>query len=161
LARGSGLVWNQGGPRVEGFTNPLWVLFMAGVHLLPIPPSKTSLVVQIAAALLLAVHLYYVRRLALVVSHRSQAVGLGAFVLTAVYLPINHWGLQGMEVGALVPLLTVSAWMAIQTLESGEFTGRLYMLLGAGTLIRPDMAVTFAAFVAFFAAVDRVNRRRH
>src|SRR5262249_56190941 len=136
-----GLVWDGGGPGGEGFTNPVWVLFMAGVHLLPIPASKTSLVVQIASALLLATNLYYVRRLALAVSNGSQAVGWGAFVLTAVYLPINHWGLQGMEVGVLVPLLTVSAWMAIQTLESGEFTGRLYMLLGAGTLIRPDMAV--------------------
>ncbi|MFZ6019686.1 MAG: hypothetical protein ACOYXO_08750, partial [Chloroflexota bacterium] len=29
LAQGYGLVWNPGGERVEGFSNPLWVIFMA------------------------------------------------------------------------------------------------------------------------------------
>src|ERR1700682_3186644 len=54
LAHGYGLVWNPGGERVEGYTNPLWVLFMAMVHFLPIAPSKTGLVIQIAAAAALA-----------------------------------------------------------------------------------------------------------
>jgi len=48
LAQGFGLVWNPGGERVEGFTNPLWVLFMAGLHLLPVPAAKMSLLVQIS-----------------------------------------------------------------------------------------------------------------
>src|SRR5207237_5759490 len=48
LAHGFGLVWNPGGERIEGYTNPLWVLFMSLVHLLPIPQIKTSLFVQIA-----------------------------------------------------------------------------------------------------------------
>ena len=65
LADGYGLVWNPGGERVEGFTNPLWVLYMALVHLLPIPPSKTSLVIQITAAILMAVNLFFARRIAL------------------------------------------------------------------------------------------------
>src|SRR5689334_13930344 len=32
LARGMGLVWNAGGERVEGFTNPLWVAYMTLFH---------------------------------------------------------------------------------------------------------------------------------
>lgn len=35
LADGNGLVWYAGAPRVEGFSNPLWVLVLAGVHALP------------------------------------------------------------------------------------------------------------------------------
>src|SRR5207249_745853 len=35
LAHGHGLVWNAGGPRVEGYTNFLWMLYMAAFHLLP------------------------------------------------------------------------------------------------------------------------------
>ena len=50
LAHGSGLVWNPGGQRVEGFTNPLWTLYMAAIHLLPVPLSKTSLLVQATAS---------------------------------------------------------------------------------------------------------------
>jgi hypothetical protein len=47
LAEGLGLVWNAG-ERVEGYTNLLWTLFMALVHLTPLPDSKTSLVVLLA-----------------------------------------------------------------------------------------------------------------
>lgn len=43
LAHGLGLVWNPGGERVEGFTNPLWVLYMSFFYLFPIPPPKISL----------------------------------------------------------------------------------------------------------------------
>src|SRR5581483_3534311 len=42
LAHGLGLVWNPGGIRVEGFTNPLWTLYMTLYHFLPIPLSKIS-----------------------------------------------------------------------------------------------------------------------
>src|ERR1700751_2879355 len=50
LANGYGLVWNAGGARVEGFTNPLWVVLMSLVHRLLIEAPKASLVVQIVAA---------------------------------------------------------------------------------------------------------------
>src|SRR3954469_24888634 len=53
VARGLGPVWNPGGERVEGYTNPLWVGYMAAIHLRPLPASKASLVVQLTAAALL------------------------------------------------------------------------------------------------------------
>src|SRR5499426_1296174 len=62
LANGYGLVWNPGGERVEGYTNPLWVLYMSLIHLLPIPQSKTSLFVQLTAAVFLAFNLCFVRK---------------------------------------------------------------------------------------------------
>jgi arabinofuranosyltransferase len=61
FANGYGLVWNPGGERIEGYTNPLWVLYMSVIHLLPISQSKTSLFIQLTAAVLLAVNLYFVR----------------------------------------------------------------------------------------------------
>lgn len=161
FAHGYGLVWNPGGERVEGYTNPLWVLYMSIVHLLPIPPSKTSLFVQITAAVLLAVNLSYVRRIALAVSNGSRPVAWGAVALTAVYLPINNWSLQGMEVSVLVLLTTVCAWLAIRCLDTGTFPIRLYVLLGLGTWIRPDMAVPFVAFLSFLLVADPRHRRRH
>src|SRR5947207_1976256 len=45
LARGHGAVWNPG-EFVEGYTNPLWTLIMAGVHLLPIDDAHTSVVMR-------------------------------------------------------------------------------------------------------------------
>ena len=60
LVHGLGLVWNAG-ERVEGFTNPLWVGFMALFHLLPIPLTKMSLAIQISGAVFLAANLFFVR----------------------------------------------------------------------------------------------------
>jgi len=161
FVHGYGLVWNPGAERVEGYTNPLWVLYMSVVHLLPIPASKTSLVVQASAAILLAVNLVYVRRIALAISSGDRAVAWGAVALTASYLPINNWSLQGMEVSALVLMTTACAWMAIRSWDTDAFDFRLYLFLGVGTWIRPDVAVPFAAFLAFFLVADSRHRRRH
>ena len=47
LARGAGLVWNPGEAPIEGYTNPLWTLWMSVVHLLPLPVGLFSLVIMI------------------------------------------------------------------------------------------------------------------
>src|SRR5438477_7695350 len=64
LAEGHGLVWNPGGPRVEGFTNPLWVGMMALPHLLRLSESKISLFIQLAGAACLVLNLILTARLA-------------------------------------------------------------------------------------------------
>jgi len=161
LASGYGLVWNPGGPRIEGYTNPLWVLYMALVHLLPIPVSKVSLVIQLTGAVLLAWNLVYVRRIALAVAGGSRAVALGAVILTASYLPINNWSLQGMEVGAVVLLTSVSIWLAMQCMDTGAMRVRLYVLLAVGTLVRPDVVVLYLAILVFLVGFDPGHRRRH
>jgi hypothetical protein len=143
LANGHGLVWNLDGKPVEGFTNPLWTLYMALPHLLPIAPSKRSLFIQITSALLLLVNLYFVKRIAEDLSDRSVPVGLAAVCLTAFYLPINHWSLQGMEVGLLTLLVSVATWGAIRCIRTDRFALWLYLLLGLGTLVRLDMAIPF------------------
>jgi arabinofuranosyltransferase len=161
LAHGYGLVWNPGGDRVEGYTNPLWVLFMSIVHFLPIAPSKTSLFIQIAAAAFLAANLYFVRKIALTVSDGSEGVSLGAVLLTASYLPINNWGLQGMEVSVLVLIMSIASWWALTCLRDGRFSFPLYILLGFSTWVRPDMIVPFGGIMLFLAVADSSNRKRH
>jgi hypothetical protein len=49
LAQGHGLVWNIGEAPVEGFTNLGWTLYMAFLHLFPIPASKISLAVMLTS----------------------------------------------------------------------------------------------------------------
>ena len=161
LAHGLGLVWNPGGARVEGYTDPLWVLFMSFIHSFDVADSKASLFVQIAAAAFLAANLFVVRRIALAVSDGSEAASLGAVLLTAFYLPLNNWALQGMEVSVLVFLMSLTLWWALRSMRNGHFSIGLYLLLGASTLVRPDMVVPFATIMLFLAVVDRGNRRRH
>jgi arabinofuranosyltransferase len=161
LAHGYGLVWNPGGARVEGYTNPLWVFYMALIHLFPISLAKTSLVVQMTAAALLIANLFLVRKIARAVSEGSEPVALGAVALTALYLPINNWSLQGMEVSVLVLIMSVCLWQAIRCMADNAFRVWLYILLGISTFVRPDMVVPFGSFILFLAIFDRPNRMRH
>jgi arabinofuranosyltransferase len=161
LAHGYGLVWNPGGERVEGFTNPLWVLYMAVIHLFPLPPSKTSVVVQTTAAALLWLNLIVVRAIGLEATDGCEPVALGAAALTASYLPLNNWSLQGMEVCVLLPVVSGGLWLALRSMRDGRFRRSPYILLGASTLVRADMVVALGALALFLAATDAPNRRRH
>ena len=158
LAHGYGLVWNPGGEPVQGYTNPLWVLYMSLIHLFRIAESKISLVIQATAALFLACNLYFVRRIALEISEGSETVALGAVILTASYFPINNWSLQGMEVGVLVLVMSIVSWRAMR-----DFTVPIsaYVLVGLAIWIRPDMVVAGAALIVFLATVDPIHRREH
>ena len=85
LATGHGLVWNPDARPVEGFTDPIWTLYMTLPHLLPIAASKRSLFIQITAALLLLVNLYFVKRIAEELSDHNGPVSRAAVGLTAFF----------------------------------------------------------------------------
>jgi hypothetical protein len=160
LAHGFGLVWNPGGERLEGFTNPLWVLFMAGLHLLPIPASKVSLLVQISAAALLLLNLGFVANVSRQADY-SPGVSLLAVVFTGFYFPLVNWALQGMEVSILAVVTGGSILLALRDLSVGRASPLLYGVMVLGTLIRPDMVVPYVAISAFMVIEDRRNRWRH
>src|SRR5436190_21845758 len=64
LASGAGLVWNAGGPRVEGYSNFLWLLYMALFHVVGVPRPWISACIQATGAILLAVNFVVTKRLA-------------------------------------------------------------------------------------------------
>jgi hypothetical protein len=158
LAHGNGLVWNPG-ERVEGFTNPLWVLYMSLLHLLPLPLAQLSLLVQITGAALLAANLYFVRR---IVEHftTDPSAMLAAVALTAFYAPLNSWGLLGMEVSALALILTATVWLILRKGQN-HFSPWVYVLLGLATLVRFDMAVPYLVILGMLSMVQRQQRSRH
>jgi len=161
LAQGYGLVWNPGGERVEGFSNPLWVAFMALFHLLPIPENWISLAVQISGGVFFLASLLVLRRVAEQVSARQARVVLLAVLLTAFYYPLSNWSLLGLEVSVLLLMVNLSMFLALRTLESGQFSRRLYLLMGLATLVRVDAAVTYLTVWGLLVWFDRANRRRH
>ena len=148
LANGAGLVWNPGGERIEGYTNPLWVVYMALFHLFPIAASKMSLLIQASGAIFLIANLFFVQKIAERLSG-SWMVGLLAVILTAFYVPLNNWGLQGMEVSILTLITGVAVWLSLQVLRTRRFSPWLFVLLGISTLIRIDMAVPYVVILVF------------
>ena len=112
FAEGYGLVWNPGEPPLEGYTNPLWVVFMAFFHLFPIPARKMSLLIQISGALFLLANLVFVKKIAEEVSEDAIVPYL-AVILTALYVPLNNWSLQGMEVSVLALMISAVSYLTI------------------------------------------------
>jgi arabinofuranosyltransferase len=160
LAHGAGLVWNPGGAHIEGYTNPLWVVFMSLFHLFPIPASKISLLVQVSGALFLIASLFFIKKIAELLSG-SSLVALLAVILTAFYMPLNNWVLQGMEVSVLTLIISAAVWMALNSWHSKRFSPWLYVLLGIGTLVRIDMAVPYLVIMAFMVITSREHRRQN
>ena len=159
LAAGYGPVWNPG-ERIEGFTNPLWVGYMALVHLFPLPASKTSLIIQITSAVLLMMNLVFVRKITKELSNSDLTALLAAF-LTAFYFSLNNWALQGMEVGLVALLLTIVLWLVHRQLKNETFSIWPYVILGIGTWVRMDVLAPGLLILGYMAFVSPTHRREH
>ncbi|MEZ4770836.1 MAG: hypothetical protein R2844_20770 [Caldilineales bacterium] len=156
LAEGNGLVWNPG-ERVEGYSNFLWTLVMAGVHLLPLPDATTSLAVKLInlglafAVLLLAEQL--LRRFL-----PKPGLALPAVLLTlALCGDLLYWSANGFE----TTLLTVIFLGVVVRLLDEEQTGQprlfTYLLMGLLPLVRSDALHIWlgAAILAFGISGNR------
>ena len=162
LAAGDGLVWNPGEVPVEGFTNPLWTLWMALLHLAGLPEEKVGLLVALTGAALLLVQLALIRRVASAVSEPSGTTADAAVILLALFYPMAFWSLRGMEVGALSCAVVGAVLLALRLRERWT-TGRaasLAALLAAIPLIRMDGALPAAIVAAFAVAWAEPGRRR-
>ena len=160
LADGYGLVWNPGEVAVEGYTNPLWVIFMAFFHQFSIAAPKISLTIQISGAVFLLTNLIFVKKIAEKISDKL-VVPLLAVLMTAFYTPLNNWGLQGMEVSALVLLLSAATWKLLDDLLNDRFSPWPYLLLGFSTLVRIDMAVSYLVLWGYAFLFIPKYRRLH
>jgi len=158
LAHGNALVWNTG-ERVEGFTNPLWVGFMALFHLFPIAASKISFYIQWSGAIFLGGTLYFVRRLVEEFTEDYLPM-LAAVTFTAFYSPLISWSLLGMEVSILTLILTAVLWIILKN-GTSRFSPWTHILLAVSTLIRLDMAVPFIVILVLMFIVQNEYRRQH
>ncbi|MEX1248206.1 MAG: hypothetical protein WEA61_06950 [Anaerolineales bacterium] len=160
LAHGDGLVWNPGGAPVEGYSNPLWVLMMAGIHLFPIALTQTSFYVKLLSLLFLLLNIVAIKLLAEQITENKLVPLLAAF-LTAFYFPLNNWSLQGMEVGLEALLLSTALLSGVMALKRKKFSPWPYILLGVAILLRMDAAAPALAATAAFAWPDEKRRRDH
>lgn len=159
FAAGDGLVWFPGAPHVEGFTNPLWVAVMAGLHALGLPASGIALAVMVlGAALCLGAALLAV---AIVRQLTDTTPGFEAAVggLVAFSYPLVYWSLRGMEVGLMTVLTLASVWLALRLDERvagargsrrhGGPNAWLCLVLAAGVTTRLDFLVIASVTVGW------------
>ena len=158
LAEGHGLVWNPG-EHVEGYSNFLWTLIMAGVHLLPLPDATTSLAVKLinlglAFGVLLLTEQLLRRFLP------KPGLALPAVLLTlALCGDLLFWSANGFE----TTLLTVIFLAVVVRLLDEEQTGQprllTYLLMGLLPLVRSDALQIWFGTALLAIGISRDRRK--
>ncbi len=147
LVQGCGLVWYCGADKVEGFTNPLWVFYMAFWHLFPISPNLMALPIILTGIGTLLIQLHYVKKIAEL--YFSEEVGRLAQWVLVLLQPAWIWHIGGLETGALMAL---TVFLAYRALSREKVDALMLFLIALGLLIRMDFlvpAVVIGAYISW------------
>jgi hypothetical protein len=136
------LSWYEGTERIEGFTNPLWTLYMTALHKLSLPTDATIFAVSITGLVAIlgvgVTSFYLAKRLT-----PNRTIWFFVAAVTSLTYSLVFWSLRGMEVGVFTLTVTLLALSAVRYVESPT-TSRLVvvvLLAAAGLLIRTDFVV--------------------
>jgi hypothetical protein len=155
LADGIGLVWNPG-ERVEGYTNFLWTMYMAFIHVLPISLSKTSLAVLLTNIALAVATIPLIIKMVQILGGDtlSSAAALAGFALNQ---HIVHWMTSGNETTLFTFFLLLAMYRVIQDSQLGQPRLSSYLFIAVLPLIRADAIVLS---VLLYAVSLRLNDNR-
>lgn len=146
LVEGNGLVWNPGGARVEGFSNPLYTLLMALAHGVCGDRALVPLLVILLGAAILVGNGFAAAGL----SRHLGADDRATLVVLAVVLfqpALAFWTLRGFEVGLVSLLVVTGLWI----IHGPARAGWLGPVLAALVLARADGPVMAAALLGLAA----------
>ena len=154
FASGSGLVFNAG-ERIEGYTNPLWTVLLAGCARAGLDIVSSSVVLSLLAV---AATVVVIGRIGMSVfaehPHGSLLAGV-APVLFALLGCQSRYVLAGMETPLFVLLLTLGVYASISARPLA--TG---LLFGLATVTRPEGILYFMVVLAFSSAGGAPGRER-
>jgi len=146
LAEGDGLTWNpqEPGKRVEGYSNFLWTVMLAGLYRLGVPFKTSSQFLGLAATELTVLLLWVCRRIYLPVGCdlRLQWVAPLLYATSPVALMYAFYGLETTLFGMLV----FGAIMALTLCVASPHSNTAPVLLG---LVLTALALTRAEGVAY------------
>jgi arabinofuranosyltransferase len=161
LTSGRGPVYNPG-ERVEVFTDPLWVAILSIFHFLSFLPIQWWAVLLGLCLTGLGVGL---------AARAGQQMGtitdgpgwvvvpLGMLVFVAVDA-VWDFATSGLETGLILGWAGCSWWLLVNHLERRGRPWLSAAVIGAGPLIRPDMALISLALLAGLAAITTEERAR-
>lgn len=159
LAQGFGLVWNVGDKPIEGFTNPGWMLLMAGLHALQIPAPRISLGMMLLGALVLLANVIAVHRICKLLRPGSRFAPLLCATATAFYFPLVFWSLRGMEVGLLALLSALAVWVAVKLQQEGAWRWAILLsiVFASAILVRMDAVLQVTIVAAYIISARRIG----
>ncbi|HVV51795.1 MAG TPA: hypothetical protein VHO06_19155, partial [Polyangia bacterium] len=150
LARGHGLVWNPG-ERVEGYTNFLWTVLLAGAIRVHLDPVRVSVVLGLTSYALLLVTVFRLGWRLL--SEKRRALALLPLALAATNPYLISFATSGLETMFVALMVT----LAFERAEAG-WPRAAGLCAAAALMAHPDQAILVAA-LAGALALDRARRR--
>jgi hypothetical protein len=154
LAEGHGLSWNPG-DRVEGYTNFLWTLVMAGVHATGIRDAYAPAVVKAINFVLASGSLHLAMRLTRVFAPRSRLATLIVATCFVTCPDVVQWSVWGFET-TLLGFLGLLFLVRVMTRGDDPLA---YLALALVPLTRSDATYLFVAHAIVALAVSRDRRR--
>ena len=155
LVIGNGLVFNPG-CRVEGYSNFLWVVALAGINWLGVDVVLASKLLgfgSIVSVIALSYALY--QRL----PGRDSVHASGVALLLASSLPIVYFGIAGMETTFFSAWLVAAVYIFVA--HGNRLTGAATLCICAAALTRPDGVLYFpVALIAESFESTGVDRRK-
>lgn len=156
LVEGHGLVYNPG-ERVEGYTQPVWVLLIAGAMKLGVPPETAAPVFGFLFGALVLVTLLRLSR------WHDPAIGAWMW-LAPLALALNRshtaWSTGGL--GTML-FAWISLTATVRFVQDWRDPSRGFvsagLLFAAATITRPEGGIFFAV-AGLFLAVQVLGRRR-
>jgi hypothetical protein len=139
LAEGNGLVF-QPGEAVEGFTSPLWVLWLGLLGAIGADYVTTMRLMSLGSAIGAVVLAYLLARRALPASRRAMSVYAPALVAAAA--PVACWALGGLEQTCFALAVLAAVWQSAgpdaprgQLLREGAISALCVLLRPEGMLV--------------------------
>jgi arabinofuranosyltransferase len=145
LAAGDGFVWNPGGPRVEGFSNPLLVAIEALAHAVGWSAPGAARVLGVLCGLACVVVVYVMGRAVV-----GEVAARIASLLTACSAPFALWAVGGLETLPVALVLTAG------TLEVARRDGGRILRAAAAFAVLPWLRPEGLAVVAVVVAVGEL-----
>ena len=144
LAKTGEMVWFPGAPRVQGFTNPLWTLWMTFIHLIGFDGSSAALMISLTGILLILASSWIIFDLVHTYSAgNNQLIAVLAAGSLPFMYPLVYWTLRGMEVGALTFFCLLLLRATVNHIRDGrvriQYSMILPIILGIAT--RFDFAI--------------------
>lgn len=146
LSDGLGLVWNPG-EHVEGYSNYLWVVLLAGVHRAGGDIVFTGRWLGFALGIVAAAGAYLLAR-TLVEGQAGRWAGLAAALLLAASGPFALWSTAGLETSLFAVLMLAAVLLHIRESQGlrPPLSGAVWALV---SLTRPDGPLLFAVSALF------------
>ena len=159
VAAGHGPVYNVG-ERVEADSDPLWVLTLGVVHLITPFLSLEWLSVVLGLTFTLVAFLVGGRALQRLRARRGDARVAPVGLLVVAAIPVVwEFSTSGLETSMAFAWLAASFWLLVVAVDEERLRRTAALVMGLGMLIRPELAIASAAFVASLASVDLHHRR--